>query len=297
MMNFFKNAFKKRQPVSKDVATAPLSEEQLRSVSYIPVEFFPAHYVFGCAQSIGKVRDHNEDSIYTLSTVLSDSQNTLPFGIFIVADGMGGHQHGEAASGTAVRVMSEYLISHIYKPHFGSRSEGQTESLQELMQNGVAEAQQAVSKRVPGGGTTLTVSMVIGEQITVSHVGDSRLYFIHPDGRVQIVTQDHSLVRRLVELGQLTEEEAAVHPQRNVLYRAIGQAEPFTPDINTLHFPTPGYVMMCSDGLWGVVPESEILRIIKSSSNLSQACYDLVAAANELGGPDNISVILIQYLN
>ena len=87
------------------------------------------------------------------------------------------------------------------------------------------------------------------------------------------------------------------HPQRNVLYRALGQAEPFRPDINTHEFPHPGYLMLCSDGLWGVVPEIEIFRIINSNKNLTMACHQLVEAANAAGGPDNISVILVDYLS
>jgi len=108
---------------------------------------------------------------------------------------------------------------------------------------------------------------------------------------------DHSLVRRLIELGQLTEEEAAVHPQRNVLYRALGQTEPFEPEINTMVLPHPGYLLICSDGLWGVVPEAEIFRIVMNAENPSLACHRLVEAANAAGGPDNISVVLLQYLD
>jgi protein phosphatase len=104
------------------------------------------------------------------------------------------------------------------------------------------------------------------------------------------------LVRRLVELGQITEDEAKVHPNRNVLYRALGQSEPFKPDIHTHPLPQPGYMMICSDGLWGVVPDIEIFRIVNSAKNLSMACHDLVEAANAGGGPDNISVILVGYL-
>lgn len=296
MFKFIERLFKGRTPASTEVETAPLTEEQLKSVTYEPISYRPPQFVVGCAQSVGKVRDHNEDTMFTMSSVLSDNETELPFGLFMIADGMGGHQHGEVASGIAVRTMSEYLVSRLFSPLFGTR-ESQGESLQELMQNGVYEAQQAVLRKAPGGGTTLSVAMVIGEQITISHVGDSRVYFLYPDGRVQVITHDHSLVRRLIELGQLTEEEAAVHPQRNVLYRAIGQVEPFKPDITTYPFPNQAMMMLCSDGLWSVVSEMEILRIIRSATSLNKACQDLIAAANASGGPDNISVILVQYLD
>ncbi|HEX2980172.1 MAG TPA: protein phosphatase 2C domain-containing protein [Anaerolineaceae bacterium] len=148
-------------------------------------------------------------------------------------------------------------------------------------------------KMAPGGGTTLTAALVIGEQVTLTHIGDSRAYFIYPDGRVQAITRDHSLVRRLQELGQLTEAEAAVHPQRNVLYRAIGQSEPVDADINTHLLPKPGYLLLCSDGLWNTVPESELFRVVHQAQTPTEACQRLVQLANDAGGPDNISVILV----
>jgi serine/threonine protein phosphatase PrpC len=165
------------------------------------------------------------------------------------------------------------------------------------MEKGMAEAQHAVISSAPGGGTTLTAAVVVGERVTLSHVGDTRAYFITPDGRIEPMTQDHSLVRRLQDLGQIDEHEASVHPQRNVLYRALGQSEPFRPDISTYTLPHPGYLLLCSDGLWGSVSDEEMYRIIQAAENPSFACNHLIKAANEAGGPDNISAIIIQYLD
>ena len=111
---------------------------------------------------------------------------------------------------------------------------------------------------------------------------------------MNVLTRNHSLVMRMIELGQLTEEEAAVHPQRNVLYRALGQGEPFLPDVTTFPIPKSHYFLICSDGLWGVVPEEEISQIILSAPNPQVACQLLVNAANDHGGPDNITAILVQ---
>jgi protein phosphatase len=102
------------------------------------------------------------------------------------------------------------------------------------------------------------------------------------------------LVKRLEELGQITAAEAAVHPQRNVLYRALGQGEPFEPEITALSIPPGGYIMLCSDGLWGYVDEPELIRIIKTAPNPEMACHEMVRAANAAGGPDNISVVLVR---
>ncbi len=298
MANFFKKLFRKEttEPKSTDVQTAPLTEDQLQAVSVKPVSMHPAHFLVGCGQSVGLQRDHNEDAIFTMSALLADGTIEIPFGLFIIADGMGGYEYGEIASSVAARTMANHVLSQVYLPHISLDAESPSESLQEIMEAGVAKAQQVVSRKAPGGGTTLTAALVIGEQVTIAHVGDSRAYFIFTDGRMQAITHDHSLVRRLVELGQITEAEAAVHPNRNVLYRALGQTEPFKPDIQSFPMPHPGYMLLCSDGLWGSVSENEVFQIVTSARNPSVACKNLVDSANAAGGPDNISVVIVQYI-
>jgi serine/threonine protein phosphatase PrpC len=170
------------------------------------------------------------------------------------------------------------------------------ESFQEIMQAAVTEAQRAIQREAPGSGTTLTAALVVGQQITVAHVGDSRAYFIYPDGRIEPITRDHSLVKRLEDLGHITPDEAANYPHRNVLYRALGQGEILDPDIFTIGFPQPGYLMICSDGLWGVVAEQDLIKAVIDAPNLQRACQNLVSAANTAGGPDNISVVLAQLI-
>lgn len=298
MLNFLKTLFIKKKPVvsaAEPVQTAPLTDEQMGSIE-IPHVYNPPQILVGTSQSVGVQRDHNEDTLYALSSVLAEGKSAVPFGIFIVADGMGGHQYGEIASGVAARTMSEYILSGLYLPYLSPNGSQAIESMQELMEKGVREAQQAVRRHAPGGGTTLTAVVILGEQVTYAHVGDSRAYLVHPEGRLVAITQDHSLVRRLVELGQITEEQAINHPNKNVLYRALGQTEPVTPEMGTRQLPHPGGILICSDGLWGVVPEDQILDILKKAANPSLACQELVDAANQAGGPDNISVILIQYL-
>jgi serine/threonine protein phosphatase PrpC len=130
--------------------------------------------------------------------------------------------------------------------------------------------------------------------MTIAHVGDSRAYHIDNGGEIRMLTRDHSLVRRLEEMGQITAEEAQIHPQRNVLYRALGQGEPFEPEIQSHRLPHNGYLLICSDGLWGVVGEQEISKIIKSDAPPQIMCQQMVNLANEAGGPDNISAILVR---
>ena len=154
-----------------------------------------------------------------------------------------------------------------------------------------------IQREAPGSGTTLTAALVLGQQMTIAHVGDSRAYVVYNDGRLETVTRDHSLVKRLEELGHITPEEAVNYPHRNVLYRALGQGEVLEPDIFTIPFPSTGTMMMCSDGLWGVLSEQELIRAVRESTNLQRACQSLVSSANAAGGPDNISVILVQMTN
>jgi len=301
VFNFFRDLFRQKKsehvPASAVVETAPLPEEQLQLVEQPKVKIAPPHLLVGIAQSVGMQRDHNEDTLFTMNAILADGGNDLPFGIFIIADGMGGHLNGEVASGSAARALGEYLLTHFYIPILTGKSPFENESIHEIMEGGVREAPRSVVVNAPGGGTTLTAALVIGDQVTIYHVGDYRAYFVFPDGRVEVITQDHSLVRRLQDLGQIDEKEASIHPQRNVLYRALGQSEPFRPVINTHTLPETGCLLLCSDGLWGSVSDLDIFDIIRSETNLSVACHKLVEAANAAGGPDNISAILVQYLS
>lgn len=295
MVKLFENIFKKQQSSDDEDQTVPLLRE-VDSKNEKSNVYKPLQMVVGTGQSVGRQRDHNEDALFSFNSMLLEAESEYPFGIFIIADGMGGHQHGEVASGATVRVMADYLLQNIYIPLLSLEEEKPKLDIQKILEEGVNKVQDIVINKVPGGGTTLTVAVVNDEKVTIAHVGDSRAYFLFSDGRYEVVTHDHSLVQRLVDLGQITEEEAKVHPQRNVLYRAIGQNEPFQPDINFYPLPQPGYILICSDGLWGQVPGDKISKIVLSEPNLSQACVRLIEAANSAGGPDNISVVIVKIL-
>lgn len=295
-MNFLQRLFGKKEELQPEDTgkTAPLTEEQMGTQLDTSLKITPGQFLVGVGQSVGRQREHNEDALYSLSSTLSDGNSELPFGLFIIADGMGGYEYGEVASSVAARIMVEQILSRVYLPNINLSGSHNGESIQEVMETAVSLCQQGVIRNAPGGGTTLTVALVVGEQVTLAHVGDSRAYFIFQDGRVQMISHDHSYVKRLIELGQLTEADAAIHPQRNVLYRALGQSEPFRPDIQTFPIPKPGFLLLCSDGLWGVVPEDKIYEIVTLSTDPATACSRLVEEANLAGGPDNISVIIVQ---
>lgn len=304
MLDFINKLFGKKEkepekaPAGDNVVTAPLSETQLQSIkSMASSRFEPAQFLVASAQSVGRQRELNEDSLFTLTSTIAGNSSNPPFGLFIIADGMGGHQYGEVASNAAIRSISGYVMKKFHNSLFNMPATPIDESLQEIIQTAVMEAQAAVLREAAGSGTTVTAALVVGQQLTIAHVGDTRAYLLYNEHRMEAATRDHSLVRRLEELGQITSAEAAVHPQRNVLYRALGQGETLEPDVVTTPFPLGGYLMLCSDGMWGVVAEDDMRRIIYEAPNMQTACQNLVAAANAAGGPDNISVVLVQLLS
>jgi serine/threonine protein phosphatase PrpC len=295
VLEFFKKIFGGKTQPHESVTTAPLSEAQLQAiVSNTAPRYDIQQLLAACGQSVGKQRDLNEDSLLAITATLAGNGGNTPFGLYIVADGMGGHQYGEVASNAAIRVVAG-IVMRTFQPFlFNLKPEPPNESLQEIMQTGVNEAQKVIQREAPGSGTTLTAALILGQQVTIAHVGDSRAYMLYSDGRVETITRDHSLVKRLEELGHISPTEAENYPHRNVLYRALGQGELLEPDIFTIPFPTGGTLMLCSDGLWGVITEHELVRAVRDAPTLQRACLNLVAAANLAGGPDNISVALIQ---
>jgi protein phosphatase len=251
-------------------------------------------FLAGSALSTGIVRAHNEDSLLVMMGNFI-SQDSLPgFGVFLVADGMGGHRSGEVASSISIRTVAHKLTEETIIQFLSPDQKDSRTELQELLREALEDANRAVVENVPGGGTTLTAAVIHDGDMYFAHVGDSRAYVIS-DGTSEVLTRDHSLVERLVELEQLTEEEAASHPQRNVLYRAIGQGPNLEIDTFTHPVPDGGHLLLCSDGLWGEVSDREIRRIVCGASHPQDACDDLVRAANAAGGPDNISAVVVRF--
>jgi protein phosphatase len=292
-MDLFKRIFGKKKPASTPdgVKTAPLDPTTVGRAMVTPLQ---GRILVGMAQSTGIERTHNEDSLFVMQGNAAGLETLPEFGLYIVADGMGGHRSGEVASAVSVRAVARRLCEDSILQLLAIDPSADVVPLQDLMRMALEEANQAVVDRVPGGGTTLTAVLHLGHQVTVGHVGDSRAYVLK-DGDVRPITRDHSLVKRLEELGQLRPEEAEVHPQRNVLYRAIGQGANLEVDVFTLPIPRDANMLLCSDGLWGVVPDQEIKRIVHAAETPQLACERLIDAANAAGGPDNISAVLIHF--
>lgn len=248
----------------------------------------------GWTTDVGQVRGQNEDALLILESYQEGDHPLPPFGFFAVADGMGGHQSGEIASSLAVRSATGYIVREIYQYTLSDAEPSSARlSLQEALEGAVNQANADVASTVPGGGTTLTCALVIGRRVYIAHVGDSRAY-LALDGRLEQLTQDHSLVDRLMALGELTKEEAENHPQKNVLYRAVGQSGKLEVDTSFRSLPERGRLFLCTDGLWGLVGDEQMAEIISTAESPQQACDALVVSANEAGGRDNITAVLIE---
>lgn len=297
MFDFLRKWFSKKR--SSNAETRPLSPEELRSAGQVATTLprrEVSQLVAACGQSVGRQRELNEDSLLAITSTIAGNSGGVAFGLYIVADGMGGHQYGEVASNIAVRVVASHLLRRLFPAFLDVHPQAPDQPLRDLLEQAFLEAQRMIQREAPGSGTTLTAAVVIGQQVTVAHVGDSRAYLLHPGGYHEVITRDHSLVKRLEELGHITPEEAASYPNRNVLYRAVGQGDSLDIDVYTFSLAPSDYLMLCSDGLWGVVSDEKIARILQESPTLEKACEKLVEAANEGGGPDNVSVILVRWV-
>ena len=248
----------------------------------------------GRASNVGHVRDHNEDVLLTLELAQLGDSPTEPLGWFVLADGMGGHQAGELASSVAARVVTYQFLSKILRSYLLHEQRDASQSpLSEALSNTVLAANKAVHDQVPGGGTTLTCALVLGNRAYLAHVGDSRAY-LFADNRLRQITQDHSLVDRLVELGQISPSEAQHHPQRNVLYRAVGQSETVEVDTYVEWLPQHYRLLLCCDGLWGSVNDAQLNEALRTAATPQEACDRLIEAANVAGGKDNITAVVVE---
>ncbi len=228
--------------------------------------------------NIGLVRKTNED------TLIAEEE----LGLFGVADGMGGHQAGEVASGLAVHALVEYWRQN----RTGAKGDEQAILVAAVKDaNSRVYAQAEKQSHFKGMGTTITVGLFEEQRLLVAHVGDSRAYLLRGDSFTQLTT-DHSLVFELMQNGGISEEEAFQHPQRNVLTRALGTAPEVELDVLETALSAGDRVLFCTDGLSGLLRDEEIKAILKQGK-LQDAVDVLLAEALERGGGDNITMVLV----
>jgi protein phosphatase len=245
----------------------------------------------GKLSDIGQERDRNEDTLFLLEAQLQHEYGQESFGLFIVADGMGGHQKGELASSVAARTAANHILKDVYLPYLINNNDPSVNRpINEALTSAVEEANLAVQQAAPESGTTLTMALVMGNNAYIAHVGDTRAY-LFKDGELKQITKDHSLAQRLEEAGQMTSSEAA-HVQ-NVLYRALGQNSAVEVDTYIQNLPPASSLLLCSDGLWGLMDKTTLREIIANSNTPQEACQQLTTVANQNGGPDNITSIMV----
>lgn len=270
--------------------TPPEPNQPLHEKANSGLDCLPPGFHVGKLSDVGRQRERNEDTLFAIESLLHHDLGAEPFGLFIVADGMGGHQRGEVASLLAARVTANTILQEVYLPYLTNDQNANNKPLNEALVEAVQHANVAVQEQVPDGGTTLTGALIMGNNAYIAHVGDTRAYLIN-QGEVKRITQDHSLAQRLEDLGQATAEEAA-HVQ-NVLYRAIGQNSAVEVDTYIQYLPAGSSLMLCSDGLWGQITDENIKEIFAAAATPQDACTQLIKLANNNGGPDNITAIIV----
>ena len=243
--------------------------------------------------SSGKTRDKNEDAIFTFSSRDPEPKAVGALGLYIVADGMGGHINGELASKTAIETAKAQLMTNLVEPLLAAKAQAEDAFIENDINQAILAAQEAVLSKAQGSGTTLTLLLIADSMAYFGHVGDSRLYADTRSEGLRCLTVDHSLVRRLVDLGQIESSAAREHPQRNILFRALGQGEGFKVDLGKLKLNEATVFLLCSDGLWGLVDQNVLARYLRPGRQSAETASRLVALANEAGGTDNISAIVI----
>lgn len=230
---------------------------------------------------IGRKRKLNQDYVFTSEQPIGNLPN-----VFIVADGMGGHNAGDFAS--------KYTVDTIVEEIAGSGERNPVLILGNAIQvaNGHIRRKAGEDSSLAGMGTTVVAATCMGRQLQVANVGDSRLYII--DSQIRQITRDHSLVEEMVRLGGIDRESARNHPDKNIITRAVGANDTVDVDFFTVELQEGDMVLMCTDGLTNMLEDEEIRMILLKQSDIVEKAQELVKAANNNGGKDNIAVVLIE---
>jgi serine/threonine protein phosphatase PrpC len=253
----------------------------------------PLEVGVGWNTGITRKRNPNEDSLVVLQSTCTYQGRLVPFGLFVVADGMGGHAYGQEASRIAMQSMMHTVLQNIVMS--GELSD---EFLTDMLVGGVEWANQAIyqcgQERGKEMGTTITAALVVGAKAYVVNVGDSRTYLYREGTGLLQITRDHSLVATLVAFGEIKPEEIYTHPERNKVYRSLGTQESIEVDWFVVDLLSADRLLLCSDGLWEMVRDPEIERILRNGRDPARAADWLVQAALRGGGADNVSVIVVR---
>ena len=255
-------------------------------------------YVSGTESHVGKKRTENEDHALAMDLTRQQKLAAMPIGLYIVADGMGGQAEGERASKEATRLISKRVLEDLV---LGSLDDNVTAEVlaspQEWIRQAVVAANAALYERVQASGvhmgTTITLALLIGDTAYIANVGDSRTYLLR-DKTLRPLTIDHSVVASLALAGLIQPDEVYTHPRRNELYRSLGDKPQVEVDTFTEQLRPGDQLLLCSDGLWEMVRDPQIRDILLKAASPQAACRALVRAANDGGGVDNITAIVVR---
>jgi PPM family protein phosphatase len=262
-----------------------LSESGSRKISSTKPALY--YYYTGLTHT-GMVRDHNEDA-YKLPQDTDASTLARKGHLYVLADGMGGHKKGEVASAITIEtVNAAYYTSAIPIP-----DDDPEQAIVNALAQAIEKANLEVMDATQGGGTTVVAAVLHGDWLVAMNVGDSRAYILR-GSELRLLSKDHSLVARLVEMGKISAEEALTHPRRNVLYQALGQGADVEIHISSERLQPNDVIILCSDGLWGEVGDPAIKEVLSTATDPATAAEQLIDRANRSGGPDNITTIIIQ---
>ncbi len=241
---------------------------------------------FGAKSDCGRVREINEDS-YNIISGYSD----IPL-CFIIADGMGGHKAGEVASSLAVNFVSENIV---FKKDIFNDPNNTLEEIVNIINNANQKVYEKslLDESNSGMGTTFILGIVISKKLLIAHIGDSRVYLIREDGMKQLTT-DHSYVEEMVQNGSMTREEAENHPKKNMITRALGCSPEIKVDTYEFDLEIGDIILFATDGITNLLLEEEIRNILKTSEDPQVACNSLVNLANDNGGDDNLTTIVVK---
>ncbi len=260
------------------------TDEPVTTSGSMSVDRTGGYLVHGLSHE-GQIRELNEDS-WRWEPLADD------LALFCVADGMGGHDRGEVASKLAVQTLFEEASQAV--AHTRARNQ---RALRNLIRESFAKANLSVLEcgrdNDSNMGTTMTCAMIHDQcEAFLANVGDSRAYLLR-EGTMQQITRDHSLVAYLVQMGELTREQARTHPSGNILVRSVGSTEDVEIDVFHVDLNPGDVLLLCTDGLWSELPDEELLNIVVQAGSPKAACENLVLRANEAGGKDNITCLVV----
>jgi serine/threonine protein phosphatase PrpC len=289
-------------PDALDTPTVPINRRNGHGESASPAEHQVVRELRNVSLAVGSVsnvgikRQHkpNEDSLFAVQGARTHNSQPQQFGLFVIADGMGGHTNGQEASRTAIQTMIDFMLPRISV----ADSAMDNQAYIKLLEDGVQHANYAVHQRNiqdnADMGTTMTTALVIGSMAYIANVGDSRTYLYRQSTGLKKVTRDHSVVANLVDVGVIQPDDIYTHPKRNQIYRSLGEKPVVEVDSFSVELQAGDKLLLCSDGLWDMVRDPDIQRIIASTdASPSKTSEELIQAALNGGGEDNVSVIVV----